>query len=139
KAKGFAVPEDMVRRSLGYLQTIERRYPDWYGPEIRRVLTSYALYTRHLLGDGDRARARKLIAEAGGADKMPLEALGWLLTTLAGDAGSAAELKAIHRHLANRATETAGAAHFATSYSDGAHVLLHSDRRADALLLEGLL
>ena len=36
-------------------------------------------------------------------------------------------------------TETAGAAHFAVSYGDGAHLLLHSDRRADAILLEALI
>ena len=38
-----------------------------------------------------------------------------------------------------RATETAAGAHFATSYSDGAHVLLHSDRRADGVILEALI
>ena len=36
-------------------------------------------------------------------------------------------------------SETAGAAHFAVSYGDGAHLLLHSDRRADAILLEALI
>ncbi len=139
KAKGFDVPARMIQASLGYLRTIERRYPSYYSPEVRRVLTAYALYTRGLLGDPDRARARKLIAEAGGADQLPLEANGWLLTTLAGDKDSARELEALHRHLNNRVTETAGAAHFATRYSDGAHLLLHSDRRADALVLEALL
>ncbi len=36
-------------------------------------------------------------------------------------------------------TETAGAAHFAVAYGDGAHLLLHSDRRADAIVLEALI
>ena len=31
------------------------------------------------------------------------------------------------------------AAHFVTSYGDGAYLLLHSDRRVDGLLLEGLI
>ena len=41
--------------------------------------------------------------------------------------------------LANNVAETAGAAHFVVSYGDGAHLLLHSDRRADAILLEALI
>src|SRR5215813_1165984 len=39
----------------------------------------------------------------------------------------------------SRVEETAGAAHFTTSYKDGAHLLLHSDRRADAIILEALI
>ena len=35
--------------------------------------------------------------------------------------------------------ETAAAAHFVTSYGDDAYLLMHSDRRVDALLLEGLI
>ena len=46
---------------------------------------------------------------------------------------------AIRRRLANNVAETAGAAHFVVSYGDGAHLLLHSDRRADAILLEALI
>ena len=39
----------------------------------------------------------------------------------------------------NRVTETAGAAHFADSYSDGAYTILHSDRRADGVILDALI
>jgi hypothetical protein len=49
-----------------------------------------------------------------------------------------AETTAIRRRLANNVAETASAAHFAVSYGDGAHLLLHSDRRADAVVLEAL-
>ena len=139
KAKGFEVPKRMLSRAQSYLKGIERHFPSTYGQHIRRVITSYALYVRQLLGDRDAKRARGLISEAGGVDKLPLEALGWLIPVLSGDGESAAALKKIHRYLGNRVTETAGAAHFATSYSDGAHLLLHSDRRADALLLEALI
>ena len=58
---------------------------------------------------------------------------------LSKDAASAAEVAAIRRRLANNVAETAGAAHFAVSYGDGAYLLLHSDRRADAILLEALI
>jgi uncharacterized protein YfaS (alpha-2-macroglobulin family) len=50
-----------------------------------------------------------------------------------------AERKAIRARLNNLISETAATAHFTTSYSDGAHLILHSNRRLDGLLLEGLI
>lgn len=139
KEKGFDVPPELLQRSQGYLRQIESKYPAYYGPEIRRVLTSYALYVRNRMGDRDAAKARVLISEAGGVEKVPLEALGWLLPVLSGDAASQTQVTAIRRHLVNRAEETAGTAHFTTSYKDGAHLLLHSNRRADGIILEALI
>ena len=138
RAKGFKVPDDTWSRSQSYLKQIERHIPSWYGEEARRTLIAYALFVRQRMGDPDPARARKLVAEAG-VEKLSFEALGWLLPVLAADKGSAAETAAIRRHLANRVEETAGAAHFVVAYGDSAHLLLHSDRRADAVLLEALI
>jgi alpha-2-macroglobulin len=139
KEKGFDVPPEMLERSKGYIRNIEQHIPSWYDIETRRVLISYSLYVRNRMGDRDTGKGRRLIADAGGASKLPLEALGWLLPVLSGNANSQAEVEAIRRHLANRAEETAAAAHFTTSYKDGAHLLLHSDRRADAIILEALI
>jgi len=139
KAKGYAVPPEMIQRSLNYLKTIETRYPAWYPAEIRRTLTAYALNVRKQLGDADAPRARALIQEAGGLDRLSFEAIGWLYPVLSDDKNSQAQVAEIRRFLSNRVTETAGAAHFATSYSDGAYLLLHSDRRADGILLDALI
>lgn len=136
KEKGFNAPPDMLERSKQYLRTIEQHIPHWYSAESRRTLIAYSLYVRNRMGDRDAAKARSLIDQAGGVEKMPLEALGWMMPVLTGDTNS---LAAIRRHLNNRAEETAGAAHFTTSYSDGAQVLLHSDRRADGIILESLI
>ncbi|HEY3355614.1 MAG TPA: DUF6049 family protein [Polyangia bacterium] len=138
KEKGFPVPADVLERSKRYLSEVESHIPSDYPLEVRRVLIAYALNVRQRLGDVDAARARRLVAEAG-VEKLSLEALGWLLPVLATDPGAARDVGAIRRHLDNRATETAGAAHFVTSYRDGAHLLLASDRRADAILLEALI
>src|SRR5205085_6217864 len=135
KEKGFDVPDEMLDRSKQYLRAVEQHIPNWYGVEARRSLIAYALFTRARLGERDAVRARTLIAQAGGADKLPLEALGWLLPVLSGEANSKAEVAVIRRHLGNRVEETAGAAHFTTSYGDGAYLLLHSDRRADGIIL----
>jgi hypothetical protein len=55
------------------------------------------------------------------------------------DPSSASELDAIRRHITNRAVETAGAANFTVSYGDQAYVLLHSNRRTDAIILDALI
>jgi uncharacterized protein YfaS (alpha-2-macroglobulin family) len=136
--KGFAVPKEMLQRSRSYLAAIDKHIPKDYGPELRHTLTAYALSVRARLGDRDPAAARRLVAEAG-VGGLSFEALGWVLPVLSGDAGSAAEVAAIRRRLAANVAESAGTAHFAVSYGDGAHLLLYSDRRADAVLLEALI
>lgn len=139
REKGFDVPAEMLQKSQGFLKQIENKFPPYYGVEARRVMTSYALYIRNRMGDRDAAKARSLITAWGGAEKTPLEALGWLLPVLSDDANSRNEVATIRRHLGNRAEETAGTAHFTTSYSDSAHLLLHSNRRADGIILEALI
>jgi alpha-2-macroglobulin len=139
KEKGFAVPPEMFERSKGYIRNIEGHIPSWYEIETRRVLIAYSLYVRNRMNDRDAGKARRLISEAGGVEKLPLEANGWLLPVLSGNASSQTEVAAIRRHFDNRAEETAAAAHFTTRYKDGAHLLLASDRRADAIILEALI
>jgi alpha-2-macroglobulin len=139
QSKGFIVPEEMMEKSRDYLRQIESKIPDDYSVESRNAIRAYALYVRALMKDRDAGSVRKLIAEAGGVEKLSMEALGWLLSVLSGDAASSAQVEAIRRHLHNRATETAGAAHFADSYGDGAYTILHSDRRADGVLLDALI
>lgn len=139
KEKGFDVPADMLAESKKYLREIEQRIPSTYNVEARRALIAYALYTRNRYGDKDAARARKLIMEAGGLDHLSLETIGWLLPVLSNDGNSQTEVANIRRHLDNRATEEAATAHFASSYSDNDYLLLNSDRRADAVILEALI
>jgi hypothetical protein len=139
REKGFTVPSDMYSRSQQYLQQVEQRIPGWYPEDVKRALVAYALYVRERMGIGDHKRAMKLVAEAGGADKLPLEVNGWLLFVLSGDAAATGEVAAIRKHLNNRVDETAAFAHFTTSYTDGTYLLLHSDRRADAVVLEALI
>ncbi len=138
KEKNFPVPPEMLEKSKRYLREIESHIPSYYGPYVRRAIVSYALYVRNRMGDRDTAKARKLLAEAG-LEKFSLESLGWLLSVLSNDPASVAEVTAIRRHFNNRVTETAGAAHFADSYSDGDYLLLNSNRRADGVILEALI
>ncbi|HEX8354196.1 MAG TPA: alpha-2-macroglobulin family protein [Pyrinomonadaceae bacterium] len=138
KEKGYDVPQPMLDRSKAYLRAVESHIPRRYGRDARNTLIAYALYTRARMGDADAARARKLIAGEG-LEKLQLEAVGWLLPVLSGDKASAAEVASIRRLLDNRAEETAGTAHFTTSYGDDDYLLLRSDRRADGVILEALI
>ena len=139
KDKGYPVPADMLERSKSYLQNIEQYYPSYYPEDVKRTITSYALYVRKLMGDKDIARGKGLIKEAGGVEKLSMEANGWLLGVFAGESDADQQRKDLLRHLDNKATETAAAANWSTGYSDGAHLLLHSDRRVDAIILESLI
>jgi uncharacterized protein YfaS (alpha-2-macroglobulin family) len=91
-----------------------------------------------MMGDKDVAKTKKLLAEAT-VEKMPFEALGWVLSVLANDPSSASEVQAIIHHLMNRTTETAATANFVTNYGDGAWLIMYSNRRADGVLLEALI
>jgi hypothetical protein len=134
RGKGFTVPPATLDRAQDYLKTVESHFGSEYSAEARRPIVAYALYVRQRLGVRDQTRARTLFAEVP-LEKHSLETLGWLLPVL----GDSAESKAILRHLGNQVRETAGAAHFTTGYSDGAHLLLHSERRVDGVLLEALI
>ncbi|NOT46558.1 MAG: hypothetical protein HOP17_02245, partial [Acidobacteria bacterium] len=155
KAKGYKVPDEMLNRTKPYLSNIESHMNDqWHkaSPEVRWTISAYALYVRDMMGDKDVGKAKKLLAEAKAASpvspdgettmyntRMPFEALGWILSVLANDKGSATEVESIVRYLMNRTTETAGAANFVTNYGDGGWLIMYSNRRADGVLLEALI
>lgn len=139
KQKGFDVPEDMLTKVKPYLKNIESHYDQWHtSPQVRWTISAYALYVRNVMGDTDEAKAKKLLAEAT-IEKMPFEALGWLMPVLVDGKTSTTEVEAIKRFLLNRTSETAATAQFNTDYGDGAWVIMYSNRRADAVLLEGML
>lgn len=160
KQKGYKVPDEMLNKVKPYLKDVERHMDDeWYknSQQVRWTISSYALYVRDLMGDKDAGKAKKLLNEAIAAgagdrvdtasgatpapryDKMPFEALGWILSVLSNDPGSATEVDSIVRFLMNRTTETAATANFVTDYGDGAWLIMYSNRRADGVLLEALI
>jgi hypothetical protein len=138
KDKGFDVPQAMLDRSRSYLRNIEGHIPHWYPESVKRTIKSYALYARTRMGDSDPKKGRAIIKEAG-LDGMTMEAIGWVLYSISGDKDSKSDIAKIRRYLTNKVTETAAAANFTTSYADGAYLILHSDRRADAVILEAMI
>jgi uncharacterized protein YfaS (alpha-2-macroglobulin family) len=141
KSKGYKVPDEMLNKVKPYLSNVEKYYVgEWYprSPEVRWTISAYALYIRDMMGDKDVGKAKKLLAEAT-IEKMPFEALGWVLSVLANDPGSKVEVEQIVRFLMNRTTETAAAANFVTNYGDGGWLIMYSNRRADGVLLEAMI
>jgi len=141
QAKGYAVPKEILAKAKPYLAKIEQHYPWYYGKEVRWAISAYALYTRKQMGDLDIAKGQKLFAEYGGTKgaTVGMETHGWMLGLFAGDKTAAQERKELVKHAMNRVSETAGAANFVSSYGDGAYLMLSSDRRVDAVMLESLI
>ncbi len=146
---GYTVPGPMLERALGYLKNIRKHLPeDRYGPAVSRGLEAFALYVRQREAAGRdgssgsraelSARAQALLAADGGPEQANLELIGWLYPILSA-LNEPSVIAPVRRALLNRVSETAGAAHFTTRWQDGAWLLLHSERRVDALLLEGLI
>lgn len=138
KSKGFSVPEDVQQRALDYLRNIENYYPSYYSQPTRRTLSAYALNVRHLMGDSDPQKALKLLEDAG-LENLSLDVIGWLWPVLQDAPGASDRVEAIRRYVNNRAVETAGAANFTTDYDDQNYLLLGSNRRTDAILMDALI
>jgi hypothetical protein len=132
--KGYTVPDEMLSRTMAYLRDIESHYPWWYTEDTRRTLSAYALYVRNLWGDRDAGKALRLINDIG-LDNLSMEAIGWLWSVIDNEY----QLEEIRRFVNNHVVETAGAANFTTAYSDQTYLLLSSDRRTDAILLDALM
>ncbi len=146
RAKGFVVPAPMLERAQRFLRDLESHFEPYLSREMRWALSAYALTVRKHLGDGDVAKGKRLYAELGGATARTtatttatMETFGWLLQLFARDAAAQTERAEIVRHAQNRVSETAGAANFVSSYGDGNYLLLSSDRRVDAVMLEALI
>ncbi len=134
---GFEVPQEMWQSVQTYLTYIEDYYPYWYSLRLRQTISAYALYVRNLMDDPDPVKANSLLQDAG-LEQLSLEAVAWIWQVLVNQPGYEDQLTAIRRHVNNQSVETAGAANFFTGYDDDTYLLLHSNRRTDAVLLDAL-
>jgi len=134
RQKGYTLPAGMLEAVLPYLKSIESHYPDWYSEQIRWTLSAYALYVRHLAGDSDPSKAQDLIQKAG-LENLSLPAIGWLWPVVE----NPTQRQEIRRLVGNRVVETASAANFITDFNEQSYLLLDSDRRTDAILLDALM
>jgi len=136
--KDYTVRPETLAAARDFLRNVESYYDAWYSPQVRQTLSAYALYVRYLMGDLDPAKARDVYAQLP-LDEASLEALAWLWQVMGDDPGSTEQAAEIARRINNSAVETAGMANFFSSYGDQEWVMLHSDRRTDAVVLDALI
>ncbi|MBU1381307.1 Ig-like domain-containing protein, partial [Myxococcota bacterium] len=138
KEKGYAVNANVLSRAMSYLRYIENHIPSTYPEWVKRYLKAYSIYVRNLNKDVDVAAAKKLYPHFAIQKQPYLEGIGWIYPVFAA-AKDKYHLEKIRKLLLNRVTETAGNANFITYAADGAHLILHSNRRVDALLLSAMI
>ncbi|MEO8083665.1 MAG: Ig-like domain-containing protein [Ardenticatenales bacterium] len=143
RAKKYAVDANAMERALAFVRDIRSHMepdPFPWSEDAKRAAEAHALSVRAAAGEVDGARAVALFGEAG-AD-APVDVMGWLLGVIAADAstkGGTAQVE-ILRRLANAVSETAAGAQFSVGYAEeGANLILASDRRADAVVLDALM
>jgi len=137
-SKGFSVPPEMQQQVLPYLRDIETHYPYWYSQRTRQTLSAYALFVRDLMGDSDQDKARRLLTDEG-IENLTLDAIGWIWAVLVDDHNSVKELDSIRKYINNKVVETPSSANFVTRFDDQTYLLLSSNRRTDAILLDSLI
>ncbi|MDW8304604.1 MAG: alpha-2-macroglobulin family protein [Acidobacteriota bacterium] len=139
RAKGYKVPNEMLKKALENIKSIEVSFDEWHKKykKLGWTVSAYALYVRSLNQDADVAKAKSILKEAG-IENLPFEAIGWILSVLSQNKKDAEE-EAIKRYLMNKVAESSKTAHFVTEYEDGKWLIMHSNRRADAVILEALI
>jgi len=135
---GYEVPESVLDRALRYVQSVHHaRMPNQWSPKARHTIHAYALYVLEKMGQGDSPEAYDLLQKTTPGESISFEGVGWLLSALSDYEAAAEAVDETLRQLTNRITETASSAHFATNFgNDDGYLVMHSSRRADAVLLE---
>ena len=131
--EGIEVDERGLRRAMGYLENMER-WSEGLSERARASVEAYGLSVRHQVDGVSEAVVDDFITRHG-VEELSLEAMGWLLPMVE---GTRWELRLMER-IQGQVQETAATAEFQESYARGAHQLLHTSRRSDAVVLQGLM
>lgn len=140
------IDENMLKNALNYLENVESEMNQGinsthWSQENKLSLISYSLYVRTKFSQNVAEEVVKLL-ESNEFERFNLEAIGWLLFSLANDKihKHQESIEKLYKYLKTRVNETSETANFITSYDDdGKHVMFHSLKRTDAILLEALL
>ncbi len=150
--------DEALENGLEYVSELEEhlqedRYTSW----SRCIIRSYAIEVQRHAGQLNIAQVKEIVNGFGefniakakdivneyGVDKMPFDAIGWVLPTLSQAAAQDSECADIvakmRLRLNNSVAETAGAANFSEHYDDSNYLVLCSNRRTDGILLRALI
>lgn len=132
--EGIEVPEQAYQRALNVVANIDRYHFD-YGDRTKATIEAYALNVRHAVGHSVAAREVDDLMGKYGIETLSMEALGWLLPLVV---QTPWESRVMER-ITGQVQETAATAEFQESYPGSAHMILHTTRRTDGVVLDGLL
>jgi uncharacterized protein YfaS (alpha-2-macroglobulin family) len=145
KMHGYLVDENALGKSISCLKQIQSlmNQNDYTKTSIWSI-RSYAYYVLSLLDDPDAGKFAEKLFEEAGIEGLSLEGLSWVAFVLfkSSNCSIIPAVSTILRHIMNRIYETTETANFITSYGDRQidHlVMLHSERRTDAIVLDMLL
>ncbi|MFB6372782.1 MAG: alpha-2-macroglobulin family protein, partial [Bradymonadaceae bacterium] len=131
--------DESLAKARKYLRDIEDKLPDRWNAKVHNMVHAYALYVQQLMDAPEPGEVEALAGKSIG-DELSLEAAAWLLSTLAESTSGGDTEKALREALLDRAVEEAGTAQFTTDYADDqGYLVMHSNRRADALALDALI
>ena len=133
--EGYSVNSHNLDRATRYLRNMERHLDSrYYSQRAKSTVESYALHVRHRMGDASTRELDGLVSKYG-VEELSLEAMGWLLPLAEGTQWEERFLQRI----TGQVQETAATAEFQETFEVGAHRVLHTTRRTDGVVLDGLM
>jgi len=136
KESGEAVAPHNLTRARGFLkQRLDHPLTEFM-EQYNWVAQTASVWVLSELGQHERAHLSRLYGLRG---KLPLFARTWLMVALFRAEGRSARVEELLRELDNAAVQTASAAHFAEGKTESLRMLMHSDDRTDAIVLQALL
>jgi alpha-2-macroglobulin len=134
KQAGYAIRQGSIENALQFVSNIDSFLSqETWGAHERDTIKAYSLWVRALAGQRDPAKAAALFRQP--EAPLTLDALAWLWGSL----DAPADKPSVERSITNAAVDTAGAVSFAGGYDDSEYLILQSDRRTDAIVLESLI
>ena len=131
---GIDVSPNPLRRATDFLTEMSRSSSRLESPRQRATVEAYALYVRFRMDEIEGSELDQIITRHG-IETFSMEALGWLLPL----AHDTQWKERILQRIQNQVQETSATAEFQETYDSGAFQLLHTSRRTDGVVLDGLL
>jgi alpha-2-macroglobulin len=143
--EGYEVPSGTISQSLNFLTNIDKYLQSYtYSKWTKWTLQAKAIHVLTIMKADPNVilkKAKKLFEEAG--DKLTMDALAWIMVAIfKSSKNKEKEVETILKFISNRAIESPETASFTTSFgenNDAQLVMLHSDRRTDAIVLDSLI
>eukprot|EP01080_Neovahlkampfia_damariscottae_P007936 gene7936-12405_t len=144
-SRGYEVSSTTISRSKLFLSSVEDHLKNRTYCEITKFsLRAKALHVLTIMDEKkDLLKKAKDLFKEAGVEKLSLDGLAWIAVAIFKSSKKVEpEVDKILKYISNRVIESPETASFTTSYgenNDAQLVMLHSDRRTDAIVLDSLI